>query len=152
MKHGCVLIADMHHGLLESICKMLEAMFETVIMVASKDSLFESTRKLNPDLVVIDVSFSSDGKSSIVKEFISIFPGCKILVMSSHDDGFIAKDLIQSGANGFILKRTLATELYPAINSIFKRKTYVSPSISDTSGLSKNYTFTGNGKFEEQKR
>lgn len=123
---------------------MLELMFETVVMVASKDSLFESTQKLNPDLVVIDVSFSSSGNRSITKEFISTFPECNILVMSSHDDGFIAKDMIQSGANGFILKRSLANELYPAINSILKSKTYISPSISDIPGLSESRTITGN--------
>jgi DNA-binding NarL/FixJ family response regulator len=67
--------------------------------------------------------------------------------MSSHDDRFIAKDLIQSGANGFILKRTLATELYTAINNILKRKTYVSPSINDSPGLSKNNIITGSGTF-----
>ena len=49
--------------------------------------------------------------------------------MSVHDDHFIADNMIESGASGFVLKRAAVSELVPAIESIFNGNTYISPSL-----------------------
>lgn len=136
MKHDCVVIADIHHGMLKGISGLLESMFHNVVMVDSKESLFETTRKLNPDLIVLDLSLPTDGETSITKECISCFPENKLLVMSVYDEQDIANDIIKSGVSGFVLKRTAATDLIPAIEAILNGNTYISPSIMGNSKLS----------------
>ena len=39
---GCVVLADSHQNMLEGVRGLLEAMFEAVVMVADKVSLFKA--------------------------------------------------------------------------------------------------------------
>ena len=39
MKHGCVILADVHHQMLEDIRGLLDTKFQTVVMVSSYESL-----------------------------------------------------------------------------------------------------------------
>ena len=53
-KGRSVILADNHQNTLEGIRGLLETMFETVLMVADKNSLFEAIDKVGPDLAVVD--------------------------------------------------------------------------------------------------
>jgi DNA-binding NarL/FixJ family response regulator len=57
-KSSCVLLADRHHGLRDSVRGLLEAEFETVFMVADEASLVQGAGRLRPAMVVIDLSLS----------------------------------------------------------------------------------------------
>ena len=52
-KSKCVLLADRHHGLRDSVRGLLETTFEAVIMVADEASLFEGVARLMPALVAM---------------------------------------------------------------------------------------------------
>jgi CheY-like chemotaxis protein len=52
MKHGCVVLADVHHSMLEVTKGLLEAIFTTVVMVSSYESLLEASQKIRPDLII----------------------------------------------------------------------------------------------------
>jgi len=45
MKHGCVILADVHHPMLEATRGLLDAIFRTVVMVSSRESLIEASEK-----------------------------------------------------------------------------------------------------------
>ena len=67
MKDGCVVLADVHHPMLGAIEGLLDAMFDTVVMVSSFESLLEAAQKIRPDLIVADLSLpSSDGSKLTV--------------------------------------------------------------------------------------
>jgi DNA-binding NarL/FixJ family response regulator len=137
MKYGCVIIADMHHGILDGIRSLLDPLFQTIVMVASKESLFEATKKLAPDIVIVDLSMPSPKTPSFIKEFTSSFPSEKLIVMSVHDDPHVVDVIVSSGVSGFVLKRTAANDLIPAIQNILDGDTYISPSIRYTAGVPK---------------
>ena len=55
MKHGCVILADVHHPMLEATGGLLDVTFQTVVMVSSCESLLEAAIKIRPDLIVADL-------------------------------------------------------------------------------------------------
>jgi DNA-binding NarL/FixJ family response regulator len=55
-KSSCVLLADRHHGLRDSVRGLLEAAFDSVFMVADEAALLEGARRLTPAVVVFDLS------------------------------------------------------------------------------------------------
>jgi two-component system nitrate/nitrite response regulator NarL len=126
MKYGCVIIADIHHSMLEGIRGLLDSVFETTIMVASIESLREATTKLKPDLVIMDMSMPASGARSVVREFIDYCPGIKVIVMSVYDEQGVAENIIGSGALGFVLKRQTVTDLIPAVEEVMRGQTYIS--------------------------
>jgi DNA-binding NarL/FixJ family response regulator len=59
-KRSCVLLADRHHGLTEGVRGLLETTFGTVVMVADEASLIDGAGRLQPDVVVVDLSLAQD--------------------------------------------------------------------------------------------
>jgi len=129
MKHGRVLLADSHLGVLGGVHGLLDALFETVFMVADEQSLMEATATFKPDLVVVDLSLPMSGEENIVTQLMSQLSDIRLVVLSIHDDPTVAKVVLNAGAAGFVLKRTAGTDLTPAVNEVLRGGVYVSPSV-----------------------
>ena len=129
MKYGSVILADRHQGMLEGIRGLLEAMFKTVVMVADKASLFEIANKINPDLVVADLSLPISSEINIARQLKDKYPELKIIILSVHDEETVIDEVMASGVSGFVLKRSVGTDLISSVEAVLGGKTFVSPSL-----------------------
>jgi two-component system response regulator DegU len=130
MKQGqVVLLADRHQNMLEGVRSLLEAMFDAVVMVADEQSLLESLDKLNPDLVVVDLSLPTKGGGNISRIITRHNPELKVIALSVHDEAVVVEDAIANGVKGFVLIRTASTDLIPAVTDVMQNNIYVSPEI-----------------------
>jgi DNA-binding NarL/FixJ family response regulator len=127
MKYGSVILADRHQDMLEGIRGLLEVMFETVVMVADKASLFDTAEKINPDLAVVDLSLPVSSEINIARQLKDRFPDLKIIILSVHDEQTVVSEIMNAGVSGFVLKRTAASDLFPAVDEVLGGKTFVSP-------------------------
>ncbi len=127
MKQGRVLLADRHQGMLEGMRGLLETMFEAVVMVADERSLLETVEKLKPDLVVVDLSMPVSEEVNVVRRLKTRYPESKLIILSVHDEATVVKETLAAGALGFVLKRSAATDLVPAVEEVRQGHTYVSP-------------------------
>jgi two-component system response regulator DegU len=57
----------------------------------------------------------------------SSFPDIKLIILSIHDEQAAVGECIEAGARGIVLKRRAVDELIPAVQSVLKGGTYVSP-------------------------
>jgi DNA-binding NarL/FixJ family response regulator len=115
---SCVLLADRHHGLTEGMRGLLETEFETVVMVADETSLLEGEGRLRPDLVVVDLSLARDSSLDWLRSLRSRSPQLKVIVISIHDEQSVRRAALEAGADAFVLKRAIATDLLPAVELI----------------------------------
>jgi DNA-binding NarL/FixJ family response regulator len=123
----CVLLADRHHGLSEGVRALLATAFEAVVMVADEVSLFESAGRLQNDLAVVDLALSRGNSIELVRRFRDRFPKMKMIVVSVHDQSSVRQSVLEAGADGFVLKRALATDLLTAIDVVLSGQRYGSP-------------------------
>lgn len=129
-KSNCVLLADRHHGLRDGVRGLLETEFETVFMVADEASLLEGAERLRPEVVVVDLSLSAGDLRGLLGRIIARAPGAKMLLLSVHDEASVAKSALSAGADAVVLKRSLATDLVPALEALLAGKHYLSPEIA----------------------
>ena len=129
MKYNRVILADSHQNMLEGLRGLLETMFEAIVMVADKNSLFDAAEKLKPDLAVVDLSLPSTGEINIVSTIRRRFPDLKIIILSVHDEPTVVNEVMAAGAAGFVLKRSAAGDLIRAVEVALQGGTYVSPSL-----------------------
>src|SRR4051794_2552892 len=115
MKHGRVLLADSHLGMLGGIHSLLDALFETVLMVADERSLIEAVTTCKPDLVIVDLSLPREGEANIARRLMGLHPNLRLIVLSVHDEPTVVGRLLGAGVAGFVLKRAVAKELVPAV-------------------------------------
>jgi DNA-binding NarL/FixJ family response regulator len=128
-KAGRVILADRHQNMLEGIRNLLETVFDVVIMVADEKSLLDSLDKSRPDLVVVDLSLEVTEEINVARRVRKSDPDMKIVILSVHDEQTAVDACLSAGAAGFVLKRTAANDLIPAIWEVLNGRTYVSPSV-----------------------
>lgn len=129
MKQGRVVLADSHQNMMEGIRSLLETRFEVVVMVADETSLLDTVNTVNPDLVVVDLSLPVSEEVNVALRFSRAKPGMKFLILSVHDDRTAVDECMASGASGFVLKRTAADDLLPAVEEVLRGGTYVSAAV-----------------------
>jgi DNA-binding NarL/FixJ family response regulator len=126
MRHSCVLLADRHPSMLDAVRRLLEGRFETTVMVADEVSLLEAVGRLEPDLVVADLSLPDTGCVSFLNALIGRHSGLNVIVLSVHDEQFAMSRALDAGAKGFVLKRTAAADLTVAVDRVLRGEIYVS--------------------------
>ena len=115
---SCVLLADRHHGLTEGVRGLLETAFESVVMVADEASLLEGAVRLQPEVAIVDLSLARDSGLSWLRELRQRCPVLKVIVLSIHDEQSVRSAAMAAGADAFVLKRAIATDLLPAVDSV----------------------------------
>ena len=128
-KGRCVILADGHQNVLEGIRNLLETVFDTVIMVADRQSLFEAVEKVKPDLAVVDLSLPPADKDSIAHEMKDYFPELEFIILSVHDEPTVIHEMMSAGASGFVLKQSVAVDLLDAVRSVREGRAFVSTSV-----------------------
>ena len=115
---SCVLLADRHHGLTEGVRGLLESAFGTVVMVADEVSLLEGASRLKPDVAVVDLSLARDSNLNWLHALRQRCPELKVIVLSVHDEPSVCRAAMAAGADAFVLKRAIATELLSAVDAV----------------------------------
>jgi DNA-binding NarL/FixJ family response regulator len=113
---SCVLLADRHHELTEGVRGLLETAFGTVVMVADEASLLEGAGRLRPDLAVVDLSLAGDRGLGWLRVMRQRCPNLKVIVLSVHDEQSVRRAAMAAGADAFVLKRSISTDLLPAVD------------------------------------
>src|SRR5439155_24700997 len=90
MKYGVVLLAGSHLSLLQGVHSLLDALFETVLMVADERSLIEAIETFKPELVVVDLSLRGAGEANVARRLMGRHPDLRLIVLSVHDDPTVA--------------------------------------------------------------
>ena len=125
----CVLLADRHHGLIEGIDGLLKTTFATVVMVTDENSLIESASRMQPAVVVADLSVAGGGGFGWLGHLLGQSPASKVIVLSVHDEPTVVQSALEAGASGFVLKRAIATDLLNAVDAVLAGERFVSPAI-----------------------
>jgi DNA-binding NarL/FixJ family response regulator len=128
-KCGCVLVADGHPGMLGAVRSVLEGMFAAVVMVGDEASLLAAIPRVQPDLMVVDLSLPVVGDRHIIQELGELFPGLKVIALGVYSEPEAARAALRAGAAGYVLKRTASTDLAEAVTAVRTGETYVSPSM-----------------------
>jgi DNA-binding NarL/FixJ family response regulator len=122
-----VLLADDTPQLWEVVARVLTPAFEIVGKVRDGQALFDSAMKLQPDIIISDISMPVlNGIEAANK--LKVF-GCrsKIVFLTVHSGHAFVRFGLDSGALGFVLKSRMTTELVLAIQEALAGRTFVSP-------------------------
>jgi DNA-binding NarL/FixJ family response regulator len=115
---SCVLLADRHHGLTEGVRGLLETTFGTVVMVADEASLLEGAERIRPDVAIVDISLAKDSGLGWLRDLRRRCPEVKVIVLSVHDEQCVRRAAMEAGADSFVLKRAISTDLLDAVEQV----------------------------------
>lgn len=127
-----VLIADDHAILREGISALLEGCGDMEVLVDATDGkeAIEKSRKLEPDVVLMDIAMPGLGGLEATLEIRKACPKTKILVLTQYDNKEYIYRFLKAGASGYVLKKAASTELISAIRAVHRGGSFLYPDVA----------------------
>ncbi len=128
-----VLLADDHRVVLSGFRSMLDAQadIEVVGEAANGREAVELAERMNPDVVVMDVTMPVLNGIEAVRQIVKAVPSVRVLALSMHKDSVYVREMLRAGAKGYLLKDCQEADLLSAVRAVFGGKGWLSPDISD---------------------
>ncbi len=86
----------------------------------------EMVRKLRPDMLVLDLMMPVMNGILVIGEIKREVPKTRIIVLSMHADQSYVSESFQKGADGYVVKDSLAHEIVGAIHAVMSGNVYLS--------------------------
>ena len=128
-----VLLADDHALLLGAFEKLLAGECEIVGQVSDGRALVAAAKALKPDLIVLDIAMPLLNGLEAGRQIKRKQKDVKLVFLTMSEDPELAAEAFRSGASGYLLKRSAASELTTAIREVMQGRSYITPLM--TSGL-----------------
>ncbi|MBM3109739.1 response regulator transcription factor [Pseudomonas sp. P66] len=87
---------------------------------------------LDPDIILLDISMRTTNGLDALTQLRANGCRSKVLILSMHTDPELIMQALESGAHGYLLKDTTATELEQALAALRNNERYLSPAIAHT--------------------
>ena len=128
-----VLLVDDHKILRDGIKAILRAEgdFDVVGEAGNGTDAVQSSRKLNPDVIVMDIGLQGLNGVEATTEILRHSPDAKIVILSMYDDEHSVVSAIRSGARAFVLKKASDGDLVDALRTVARGGFYMSPQVSE---------------------
>ncbi|HXJ57434.1 MAG TPA: response regulator transcription factor [Verrucomicrobiae bacterium] len=125
-----VLLADDHVILLEAFQKLLEPTCQVVGAVVDGRALLAAVERLQPDLIVADISMPQLNGLEACEQLKRKRPDARLIFLTVSEDADLAAEALRRGASGYLLKKSASSELFEAIRTVLAGRLYITPLIS----------------------
>jgi len=130
MKKPRLLMADDHSIMLAGLRKLVEGVCDVVGAVEDGRALVEAAEQLRPDLILLDISMPLLNGMDAARLIKKSVPDAKLIFLTMHASPVFATEALQTGASGYLLKQSAASELPQAIETVLRGQTYLTPTIT----------------------
>lgn len=128
-----VVLAD-DHPLIRQAVRMWLEMNEDIRVVAEacdgKEAL-EVAVRLNPDVVILDVSMPKLNGLEATRQIVSRCPGTKVLALTVHTDNETIRGMLQAGASGYLTKTVLGNEVVHLVRAVCAGESVLPPTFQN---------------------
>ena len=127
-----VLIADDQELIRESLKIVLSSYKDIEVVDAVDDgvAVLESMKKVQPDLVLMDIRMPKMDGVLCTKAVKENYPNVKVIILTTFDDDDFIFKALQYGASGYILKGISMEDLYQAIVTVNKGNAMINPDVA----------------------
>jgi DNA-binding NarL/FixJ family response regulator len=126
MRKMRVLLADDHPGLLRAVRSLLKTDVDIVECVDNGESLFDAAMKLQPDVIVTDISMPKLSGIEAANKLRESGCSSRVVFLTVHTDADVVRIALETGALGYVAKTSIATDLLFAIQEAIAGRVFVS--------------------------
>ncbi|HEX4646484.1 MAG TPA: response regulator transcription factor [Verrucomicrobiae bacterium] len=127
-----VLLADDHPVVRKGILFMLSSLKHLEIVGEAVDGqeAVAKVKELSPDIALMDIEMPRMSGLDATKLIRKDFPKTRVLILSVHTSKQSVLRIIQSGAQGYVLKDASLAELVNGIESVHRGEPFFSPNVN----------------------
>ena len=115
VKRARILLADDDLQVLAAVNKLLQTEFEIVDMVSDGSALVTAAFKLQPDVIITDISMPKLNGIEAIRQIRGFLPAIKCIFLTMHGANGYRKEAQRVGSTGYVLKSSAREELNQVI-------------------------------------
>jgi len=133
MKKIKILIADDHSLIRTGISTLLQGYAEFIVVGEAANGIeaVDMTKKVQPDVVIIDLSMPKMNGIEATRVIRERFPQTRVLVLTMHENEEYIYQIFNSGAGGYVLKNSSREELCEAVRAVANGEKFFSTRVSE---------------------
>ena len=114
-----VLLADDHAMFRQGVSEMLstDGEIEVVGEAENGQEAVVLARRLEPDVVLLDVEMPGMGAKKAMETMLGNSPSPRVIIVTMHDDPGLVRELIGLGASAYLVKSATIEELHTAVHT-----------------------------------
>ncbi len=127
-----IVIADDHDVVREGTRTLLERESDMQVVGEARngEEAIKLIEKLNPDVVILDISMPKLSGIEVTRQIKPRFPTIAVLILSAYDNDEYVFSSLEAGAAGYLLKDVHSHEIVEAVRSVYSGESVLYPSIA----------------------
>jgi DNA-binding NarL/FixJ family response regulator len=128
-----ILIVDDHAVVRRGLRSLLESQpdWEIAGEAATGREAVGLAKRLKPDIIVMDLSLPELNGLDATRQILKESPRSEVLVLTMHHSEELARNVLQAGARGYVLKSDADQSLIAAIESLRQHKPFLTSTVTE---------------------
>jgi two-component system response regulator NreC len=126
-----VVLADDHELVRDGIRMVLEAQPDIEVVAQAPDAETAARYVLGhkPAILILDLSMPGKPSLELLPQMTEASPDTSVIVLTMQNEPAFARQALQAGAKGFVVKQSAASELVAAVRAVLAGQTYINPQL-----------------------
>jgi DNA-binding NarL/FixJ family response regulator len=128
-----IVVADDHPLMRRGICGLLESEpgWKVVAEASNGREAVEAMTRSKPDVLVIDLAMPDLNGLTATREILRALPKTQVVLLTMHNTEQVIREVLESGARGFVLKSDAGQNLVAAVKAVAAGKPFFTPNVAD---------------------
>jgi DNA-binding NarL/FixJ family response regulator len=127
-----ILIVDDHEVVRRGLRALVESHpgWEVCGEAMNGREAVEKTKKLSPDVVVMDITMPELNGLEATRQILKTAPRIGVLILTMHESEQLVRAVLEAGAQGYVLKSDAGRDLVTAIEALSQHKVFFTSSVA----------------------
>jgi len=128
-----ILIADDHELIRRGVRNLisLRSGWQVVGEACNGADAVEQAETLRPDVAIIDFSMPKLDGPAAASQIAQVSPDTSVVVLTMHDSNHVIREVLRSGAKGFVLKTDADQDLIEAVEAVAQKRHFFTKRVAD---------------------
>jgi DNA-binding NarL/FixJ family response regulator len=121
-----VVIGENNEAMMRTISRIVQLHCDVHAEVRDGQGAIDAVLTLQPDVLVLDIVMPVLDGIQVARRLRALNSDCRVVILTGLEDQEYIDAAILAGANGFVFKRRMASDLLRAIGEVLAKRTFVS--------------------------
>lgn len=128
-----IVVVDDHAVVRRGVRALLESQpgWEVSAEATNGREAVEIAKRLQPDIVVMDLTLPGLNGLDATRQILKESPRTEVLVLTMHQSEELARNVLQAGARGYILKSDADESLIAAVDTLRQHKPFLTSKVTE---------------------
>jgi DNA-binding NarL/FixJ family response regulator len=128
-----IVVVDDHAVVRRGVRALLESQtgWEVVAEATTGREAVEVVRRLQPDVVIMDLSLPELNGLDATRQILKESPRTEVLMLTMHHSEELVRDVLRAGARGYVLKSDADASLISAVDSLRQHKPFLTAKVTE---------------------